>query len=341
MRAVESPESSVLAELQQRLLGDVIGTGRAEFAAAANLDVDLVASFLHALGFLVAQSDSAQYFEADLAAITAVTGLIEQGRLDQDLALAMTRAVARTTDRLTVWQTDLVAESLLTHGAAQADGGLDATTALRVAEQLTESAAAFEPLLIFAWRRHLLASLTRLVSDASPEDGASGPTRVVGFADLVNFSAMVRRATQKELAAMVMRFEQLASDIVTAHGGRVIKTVGDEVLFANTDPLAGSATALDLVAAMAEEKVLPQVRVGLAYGPVLSRLGDVFGTTVNRAARLTGLAQAGGVLADEALAARLTEVSGFQVTPTRRRHLRGVGMVTPAVITRLVGERRG
>ncbi len=107
---------------------------------------------------------------------------------------------------------------------------------------------------------------------------------MVGFADLVNFTALVRRVSERQLATLVQRFEQLASDIVTAHGGRVIKTVGDEMLYVSTEPLAAAGIALDLVDAMAEEPMLPQVRVGVSYGPVLSRMGDVFGTTVNRAA---------------------------------------------------------
>lgn len=197
-----------------------------------------------------------------------------------------------------------------------------------------------EPLLTYAWRRHLFGAVTRMVSDADPTDAGAGPRRVVGFADLVNFTSVVRRASERELAVMVQRFERLASDIVTAHGGRVIKTVGDEVLFVSRDPLAGTAIALDLVDTMGEEEMLPAVRVGLAYGPVLSRIGDVFGTTVNRASRLTAVAGSGRVLADEQLSARLAELSGFSLRTQRRRHLRGIGAVTPREVTRSHGERR-
>ena len=80
--------------------------------------------------------------------------------------------------------------------------------------------------------------------------------------------------------------------------------------------------------------MLPQVRVGCAYGPVLARLGDVFGITVNRAARLTPLAHPGTVLIDRPLAAALASQSGFDVTPMRRRTLRGVGPVVPHLLMR-------
>ena len=87
--------------------------------------------------------------------------------------------------------------------------------------------------------------------------------------------------SERQLAVLVQRFERLASDVVTTHGGRVIKTVGDEVLFIHTDPAAAAAIALDLVEAMSEDDVLPEVRVGMAWGSVVSRLGDVFGVTVD------------------------------------------------------------
>ena len=110
--------------------------------------------------------------------------------------------------------------------------------------------------------------------------------------------------SERRLARLVQRFELLASDVITEHGGRVIKTVGDEVLFVHTDAAAASAIALDLVDAMAEDELLPPVRVGLAHGRVVSRLGDVFGMTVNKASRITAVTPSGHVYVDEDMAAR-------------------------------------
>lgn len=338
MGHVDPDVEAFLDEIRGRLLGEHVATGRAEISRRADLSLPMVTSFWHALGFPVAQTDSGAFTQADLDALRRILELLQQGG-DEQLLLGMTRAVARTADRLTVWQTQLVAESLLPDDPC-VDSGMDVESALEVARQLAAAADIIEPLMTYAWRRHLFAALTRMVSDADPDGANSGPIRLVGFADLVNFTAYVRRATERELAVMVQRFERLASDIVTAHGGRVIKTVGDEVLFVNRDPVAGTATALDLVDTMAEEEVLPQVRVGLAYGPVLSRLGDVFGTTVTRASRLTAVAGEGRVLADEPLSTRLAVQSGFTLHPGRRRQLRGIGLVTPREVRRSQGERR-
>src|SRR5665811_2239800 len=175
---------------------------------------------------------------------------------------------------------------------------------------------------------------SRMVSDSEPTLDSSGVVRCVGFADLVSFTGLVRRLSERELARVVQRFESLASDVVTAHGGRVIKTVGDEILFVAIGAAPAAAIALDLVEAMGQDDVLPDVRVGVASGRVISRLGDVFGNTVNRASRLTAVARPRTVLVDDAIAASLASTSGFEMSVLRRRTLRGIGPVTPWVLRR-------
>ncbi|MEI2777419.1 MAG: adenylate/guanylate cyclase domain-containing protein [Tetrasphaera sp.] len=330
---------AALAEVRKRLLGDEITLEAADLRPEVADVLPAATRYWHALGFPLPQNWTELHFtDADVRALQRITRLIDDGVLDEELALAMTRATARSADRLAVWQAQLLAEFL---APASDEGRLDPAAAADLAIASALLAEELEPMLTYAWRRHLVAALTRTLSDAAPaeEQEGSGVNRVVGFADLVNFTAVVRRATERQLAAIVQRFEELASDIVTAHGGRVIKTVGDEVLFASVEPLAGTAIALDLVDAMGEDPMLPQVRVGVAYGPVISRMGDIFGTTVNRAARLTAIAPTGRVVADEALAARLAALSGFNLHPLRRRNLRGIGLVSPCDITRARGAR--
>lgn len=175
-------------------------------------------------------------------------------------------------------------------------------TATETAKRLAVLTDRLEPLLVYAWRRHLSATVARMLADADPESYGMTKMRSVGFADLVNFTALVRRMSERDLARLVSRFEALSADVITAHGGRLIKTVGDEVLFTTMGAAPAAAIALDLVETMTDDDVLPDVRCGMARGPIISRLGDVFGTTVNRASRLTAVAQAGSVLVDATMA---------------------------------------
>ena len=247
----------------------------------------------------------------------------------------MTRAFARTTDRLAVWQTQLMAEAL---AAPELEAALDEADARAVPDlgrrrrrrrassptwPTTSSRCSSTPGGVTSPPRSPACSPT-----PTPEQSGQGVRRVVGFADLVNFTSLVRRMTERQLAVMVQRFEALATDIVTAHGGRVIKTVGDEILFVTPEPAAGSRDRpRPGRRRWPRTTCCPTCGSGMAVGPVVSRLGDVFGTTVNRASRLTGVAPGGGVLVDDALAAALAALSGFETTraapPHPARHRAG------------------
>jgi adenylate cyclase len=330
---------------------------RRQVSAAAEVSLLSARRFWHALGFPNVGDEDTVFTAADLQALRSVVGLVREGVFEETTALSMIRALGRTTDRLAVWQTQLMAEALgdlpevdARTGLLDADGASsdtsravpDPATARAAALQLTEIADRLEPLLVYAWRRHLSAAISRMVADAEPADDHTGIVRSVGFADLVSFTTLVRRMSERQLAQVVQRFEALTSDVVTAHGGRVIKTVGDEVLFVTIGTAPAAAIALDLVQAMGDDDFLPDVRVGMAFGHIVSRLGDVFGTTVNRASRLTGVARPGTVLVDDALAASLSSLSGFEMSPLRRRTLRGIGPVTPWELRRAgQGARRG
>jgi len=333
-------------DVEARLLGQPRSMGSREVSAKASVSILSARKFWHALGFPKVEDEDPVFTEADLFALQSVAALVRDGVFDEATALGMTRAFARTTDRLAVWQVQLMAEAIGELPPPQVetdevDAGLDLTrgmpdpaTARAAAAKLAEIADDLEPLLIYAWRRHLSAAISRMITDAEPIEDQPGVVRAVGFADLVSFTRLVRRLSERELARMVQRFEALASDVVTAHGGRVIKTVGDEVLFVAIGAAPAAAIALDLVEAMAEDDVLPDVRVGMAGGRVISRLGDVFGTTVNRASRLTAVARPRTVLVDDSLAASLASTSGFEMSALRSRNLRGIGPVTPWVLRR-------
>ena len=338
-------------DIEARLLGQRRSMHSREASARASVSLHSARKFWHALGFPKVEDEETVFTDTDWIALQSLHALVRDGVFDEPTALAMTRALARTTDSLAVWQVQLMAEAIgELSGDAGTAGSLEKTgaeagqdhsrampdpaTARAAAEKLADIADDLEPLLVYSWRRHLSAAISRMVADAEPIENHPGVSRCVGFADLVSFTRLVRQLSERELARVVQRFEALASDVVTAHGGRIIKTVGDEVLFVSIGAAPAAAIALDLVEAMAEDDLLPDIRVGMASGRVLSRLGDVFGNTVNRASRLTAVARPGTVLVDDALAASLASMSGFEMAPLRRRTLRGIGPVTPWTLRR-------
>ncbi|WP_238384774.1 adenylate/guanylate cyclase domain-containing protein [Segeticoccus rhizosphaerae] len=339
-----------LDDLEAQLLGEPRSMRRRQVSAGAGISLLSARRFWHALGFPNVQDEDMVFTDADLAALRAVVTLVRDGTFDQDTALAMTRAMGRTADRLAIWQAQLMAEVLeheppepVERRPGEPSRGVPGSAAARAAgEKLTELADTLEPLLVYAWRRHLSAAIARMVADAEPSADHEGVFRVVGFADLVSFTALVRRLSEHQLVQVVQRFEALASEVIAAHGGRVIKTVGDEVLYVTIGTPPAAAIALDLVDAIKEDDILPKVRVGMASGQVVSRLGDVFGTTVNRASRLTAVARPNTVVVDDAVATALSSVSGFEMAQLPPRTLRGLGRITPWRLQRAgASGRRG
>ncbi len=92
---------------------------------------------------------------------------------------------------------------------------------------------------------------------------------------------------------MVSRFEELAHDIVTSMGGRVVKMIGDEAMFVVSSAADAARIGLALAEAYADDALLSDVRVALAIGPVLLQDGDFYGPVVNLASRLVGIANPG------------------------------------------------
>ena len=124
----------------------------------------------------------------------------------------------------------------------------------------------FEALLTYVWRRHLMAAVTRVESlDGAADEQVAEAT--VGFADLVSFSALTNQLEDDEIGDLVEVFESRSHDVVSRRGGRVVKTLGDSVLFMSQTPEDGVEIAWDIVKVIGGDKRLPDVRVGLVTGP--------------------------------------------------------------------------
>ena len=196
-----------------------------------------------------------------------------------------------------------------------------------------------------AWRRHLEVGIARLRTDAavaagldSPPEGVEGPwvdeqthDLTVGFADLVNFSGLSSTLDVNRIGDLVEVFEARCADVVSSRGGRLIKTIGDAVLFVADDADDAARIAFALVEVIGRDARLPDVRLGLASGPTVNRLGDVFGSPVNLAARLTALARRNRVLVDEETLTRLPK-GEYAARRLSARPVRGFGLVEPVAL---------
>ncbi|MRJ74999.1 adenylate/guanylate cyclase domain-containing protein [Aeromicrobium sp. SMF47] len=322
--------SDLREKLVRLILGGELTLTSAEAADKGGLSVEDGQRLWRALGF-ADTGDSIAYGDADVDAIAAVASTIHDQVMDEQTVFRMTRALGTTMSRLADWQVTTLIEQI----ERDVQEG-KAPTRLDAAVQLAKSAGpGFEHLMVYAWRRHLEAATARMEALGAADEELLSTVMTVGFADLSRFTSLSNGLDDNSLGALVENFETRCSDIVTAHGGRVIKTLGDAVLFVSDDPAEATRTALDLVKQIALRSELPNICVGLATGSVVSRLGDVFGPPVNLAARLSHVARSNRVLVDDATAAAITEEFDTRALPPRP--LRGFGNVSPITVT----ERRG
>lgn len=271
------------------------------------------------------------YADVDVQAITLVAAALEADMFDEETVFRMTRALGTTMSRLADWQVSTLVEQV-EHDvvAGKAESRLE-----RAVELAQYAAPGFESLMLYAWRRHLAAAVGRMEALGSSDEELLSTHLTVGFADLSRFTTVSNGLDGPALGNLVEDFESRCTDVVTAGGGRIIKTLGDAVLFVSDTAPAGTRIALELVGQIARRPDMPDIKVGLATGSVLSRLGDVFGPPVNLAARLTHVARSNRVLVDERTAALLGDEFETRVMPPRP--LRGFGNVSPVTVS----ERRG
>jgi len=178
-----------------------------------------------------------------------------------------------------------------------------------------------EHLQSYVWRRHLAAAYERIL--LAPPGELSAATMTVGFADIVGYTRTSRYAGVEELTALLETFEEDTSEAVVGNHGRVVKMVGDEVLFVTDRPADAAEIALRLTSPGRPEQGLPALRVGIAAGRVLTRFGDVYGPVVNLAARLTSLARPGTALVDAELAGALRGAGNYRLQARRPAAVRG------------------
>lgn len=311
--------AELTARVERVLLGGRRRYDRRQVAQAAGVSLEHAQRLWRAMGFAEAPDGEVLFTDGDLEALRMGRTLVAQGAIGEDAELAVIRSLGQALSRLAEWQVDLLYRMIVERA-----GELTAAEALAGVEALLP---VMERLQAYVWRRHLAAASGRALA-ASPEE-LTARQLVVGFADLVGFTRLTRGLTETDLDTLLERFEGTATEIVVGHRGRVVKTLGDEVLFTADEVSDGAEIGLALVERLHGDEEMPQLRVGLALGVALTRFGDVYGSVVNIASRLTTLARPGTVLVDRELATALAGEPGYRVRARRPVAVRGYRSLHP------------
>ena len=336
----DRPDShQLLDRLEEYLLGEEPALTGEQVADDVGIEFDAARQRWRSLGFSAVDKDVPAFTHADVDALRLTEELSDLGFVEPADEQALIRSLGRSFARLAEWQMGLLAKQI----------DLDTMSLEEISEVMARLVPAVESLQSYVWRRHTLAAASRLLLAAEREDTggdepdgeAEGELHGVGFADIVNYTRQSRSLSRSELTALIDDFEARALEIVTAHDGRIVKTIGDEVLFVADEPAQIARIGLELVEERTRNEHFPELRVGLAWGPVVARLGDVLGPVVNVASRLTSTSRPGRVLVDRALADELKDDDHLELRKLRRTTVKGYRRLEPWSLRRPAGEEPG
>jgi class 3 adenylate cyclase len=280
-----------------------------QVCALCALDVDHLERAWLALGYPAVPTNEPGYSEADVPMLVAFS--FAKNLFGVDAALQFTRVMGTSLARIAdaAVSTFMVnVEDPLRSGTGRdveiARAGVEGLEGLVLLPQLFEQ----------MFHRHIEAALFQ---SRTREPGSADVFRLaVGFVDLVGYTAWSESLTFADLAAAMSYFEGAASDRAAARGARVVKLIGDAVMFVSSDPSAACHTALDIIDDVEQHPVLTSARGAIAFGDLLSRDGDYFGPIVNQAARALKVPEPGQVVATQDVTTPL-HLSSIGVHPLR------------------------
>jgi class 3 adenylate cyclase len=293
---------------------------RAEVAERSGLSLAEVEQLSLIVGLTVGDPDERVYSAADIE----VLKLFEPGAgfFGEEALKRFVRVVASSMAR--------VADAAVSVFLAEVQTPLDTAKAGELALAKADLEAIgwlnlLPGLMDAVFRPHMERAIEQ---SRAAQSGSSATTVVlaVGFIDLVGFTPLSERLPATELGALVDGFESAASDTVALNGGRVVKLIGDEVMFIAVDPAAACAIALALVDRFGGGELAVTPRGGVAVGEVLMRGGDYYGPVVNIASRVAGLAVPNEILVTAEVQHRVNAApldTGLVFAPAGRRMLKG------------------
>lgn len=320
---IESAEATGTAELLA--IDGLVLPARAKYTLAeladrVGADPDVLRAMWRSLGFVEPVEDDPIFSKTDARILRSLVDLTEAGIVRPAMALQLGRVLGQAMAQVAT----AVVDATEAQAAELRDGDEGEEGDAELAGRADEILPFLSDAVDYTFRRHLRAAARRRVDLATLVDGAG---QVIGFADLVRFTELSLRLDDDELGEMVGRFDDLVHRVVVEHDGRIVKMIGDAAMFTVVEPAAAAALALELAAAVAAEDTLGELRIGMAYGPVLARDGDLYGPVVNLASRLVGIGRAGAVNVSHEFRDAVVGDGRFALRSLGDRTLRHIGDV--------------
>ncbi|MFZ1178901.1 MAG: adenylate/guanylate cyclase domain-containing protein [Mycobacterium sp.] len=318
MRATNPP----LLLATRHLIGDD-GTyvSTREISETHGIDLMLLQRVQRAIGLArVDDPDAIVHMRADGEAAAYAQRFVELG-LDPDQVVLVVRVLAEGLSHAAEVMRYTALAAIMRPGVTEVE---IAKASKALVSQIAPMLGPMIQDMLFMQLRHMMETEAVNAGERAAGRPLPGARQVtVAFADLVGFTRLGEAISAEELGQLASRLAHLARD-VTVPPVRFIKSIGDAVMFVCPDPVPLLDVVLKLVDAVDTDNDFPRLRAGVASGMAVSRAGDWFGSPVNVASRVTGVARPGAVLVADSVWETVGESGEFYGSFAGARRLKGI-----------------
>jgi adenylate cyclase len=277
-----------------------------QLAADREVPVALVQAIHQATGF--APPESGDRAGEDDVTMLEVAELFRSAGVDDDATLRLLATYADGVRRIAKAEADYYEANIERRLRAT---GLDERQLIEFGTRLGDRVIGSLERAIFqlyrrhrehVWTEHAINHVEEALEGSGLRERVPRPPAIC-FVDLAGFTRLTEERGDEVAARVARALADLVNDISRRRGGRPVRWLGDGGMFHFRDPGAAVTAGLDMVE-RAPADGLPSAHVGIHTGAVIAQDGDVYGMTVNLAARISSYAQAGQVVVSEETAAR-------------------------------------
>jgi len=292
-----------------------------DISESHGIDLVLLQRVQRAIGLArVDDPDAVVHMRADGEAAAYAQRFVELG-LHPDQVVLVVRVLAEGLSRAAEVMRYTALSAIMRPGASEVD---IAKASKALVSQIAPILGPMIQDMLFMQLRHMMETEAVNAGERAAGKPLPGARQVtVGFADLVGFTRLGEVVSAEELGQLANRLADLARD-VTAPPVRFIKTIGDAVMLVCPEPMPLLDTVLKLVEIVDSDNDFPRLRAGAASGMAVSRAGDWFGSPINVASRVTGVARPGTVLVADSVWEAVSDTGQFQASFASSRRLKGI-----------------
>jgi len=327
---------AALATVDSRIDPTILGVAEYDFPAlaeASGWDLADLKDLCLWSGTPPANPGERVYTQLDLDGLVAFREMAEKENFSSEDVGYLARSLSYSMERLALTQVEAIIHRLTQRGMSDTEARVAAA-----AYAPSQNQALMHQLNVM-WQRHFSAAIHRLTTETILLRGISDDDRqfplvvAVGQARIADFTEITANFGVEDYAEFVQDFANRTSDVVNStDGGRVVKLLGDTIVWVTPNADAGAEIALK-IADLHHQGFAGQLQTALTWCRVMSLHGDLFGPGANLAAKLAELAPIGEVFVDDAAATQFVRSAKYTVTPQPEIQIKGLGEVRPWILT--------